>query len=59
MIANNNQAYKTLHMVGAHIWLLLLCSAKNFPFPFIVPKYVTCYTFGKLYEWPIRIHVNE
>ena len=31
----------------------------KFTFPFIVSKYVTRYTFGKLYDWPIRIHVNE
>ena len=30
----------------------------KFIFPFIVSKYVTGYTFGKLYDWPI-IHMKE
>ena len=57
MIANDDLAYETHHIVSAHIWLLLL--QNKFPFPFIVSKYVTRYTFRKLYDWPIRIHVNE
>ena len=28
-------------------------------FPIIISKYVTRYTFGKLYDWPIQIHLNE
>ena len=60
MIANDDLAYKTCHIVGAHIWLLLYFALQNkFMFPFKVSNYVTRYTFGKLYDWPIRIHVNE
>ena len=54
MIGNDDLAYKTRHIVGAHIWLLLLRSAE-----FLFPFTVTRYTFGKLYDWPIQIHVNE
>ena len=51
MIANDILAYKTRHIVGAHILQLLLRSCRINLFP--------CYTFGKLNDWPIRIHVNE
>ena len=59
MISNDDLAYKTRHVVGANILLLLLLHLKKFMFPFIVVKYVTCYTFEKFYDWPIRIHMNE
>ena len=56
MIANDDLAYKTRHVVGAHILLTL---QNKFTFPFIVSKYVTRYTFRKLHDCPIRIYVNE
>ena len=49
MIANDDVAYKTLYYAPQN----------KFTFPFIASKYETCYTFGKLYGWPIRIHMNE
>ena len=59
MTANDHLAYKMRHIVGAHIWLLLRRAPQNkFTFPFIVSKHVTRYTFGKLYDKPIRIHLN-
>ena len=59
MIANDDLTYKTRHIVGVHICCFYYTMRNKFTFPFIVPKYVTRYTFGKLYDWPIRIHVNE
>ena len=54
MIANDNLAYKTRHVVSAHIW-----PQNKFTFPLMASKYVTRYTFGELYGWPIQIHLNE
>ena len=62
MTANDDLAYKMCHIVGSHIWLLAAfyyALENKFMFPFIVSTYVICYIFGKLYDWPIRIYVNE
>ena len=58
MVANDDLAYKTRHIVGTQTIFGCFYYAK-FMFPFLVSKYVTHYTFGKLYDWPNRIHVNE
>ena len=55
MIANDNLAYKMHHKFDYFYY----APQNKFTFPFIVLKYETRYTFGKLYDWPIQIHVNE
>ena len=58
MIANDDLAHKTCHIVGTNILLLLLFRRINVRFQ-SWKKYITHCTFGKLHDWPIRIHANE
>ena len=55
MIANDDLAYKTCHSWCPYLAAFtMLCIRK-----IIVSRYVMYYTFGKIYDWPIQIHVNE
>ena len=62
MIANDDLAYITN---TSNSWCskcsncFYYAPQNKFTFTFLVSKYVTRYTFGKLYDWPIQIHVNE